>query len=1377
MAYGFSVPSTRITSYALRAAHGSGLDVVLTTSGLPENSVPGAVIGTLTCTGTIGIPVYSLIDDAAGRIALGGANNATVLAGLVNTDFETTPFFNFTVSVIGVSPQLPNVTFTIDVVDINEYPPVFVSHGGAANVSLSIVENTTAVTVVAATDADIGSVVTYEVTGPDASKFAINSMGELRFAAPPDYERPLSATNSNVYVVTVVASDGKFVDTQTFTVSVTDIYDPVDLIPPTITSASNLPLFENSQLAHQLTADETVTWTITGGADAGLFTIGGVASSVLLLSPKNFESPADADFNNQYIVEITATDTAGLTTNQTITVTVAAVNEFAPVITSNGGTPTVDISVVENTIAVTTVAATDADNDAVTYSITGGADGPRFDINPTTGVLTFKAAPDFEVPTDADSNNQYIVIVQASDGSNTDTQTITVTVTDIADSVDTTPPIITSASSKALAENDPLTHALTASENVTWAITGGADALHFTLTGTPPLVFLTMPAKNYEAFGDANGDNQYIVQITATDAALNAVSQTFTAIVTNVNEFAPVISSNGGGATATITVPENSTIVTAVAAADADAGAVITYSITGGADATKFTINSSTGALAFVSAPDYENPASAAVPPSNQYIVIVQASDGTSTDSQTITVNVTDAAEDTTPDDFAFAPVGSVALNTVIESNTITVTGIAAPTGVTVAGGEYQKNGTGPWLTVANTALNGTTFKVRGMSANTQSTVTGVTLNIGGVSSTFEITTFGVDTTPDPFTFIDVTNAPMGVVLESNSITITGINAPATLTVSTNTQYQLNGTGGWSSATTTVVNGTTVKINGMSSTFALSDSIFQLTVGGVSDTWTITTMAGDTSPDQFTFTDASGVPLSTVVESNAITVSGINVATLMTITGGEYQVGTLPWASFPTTTFNGASIKVRGTSSPSAGTPVDVTLTIGDKSDVFRITTVVTTPAPTLTWTSDDTVLDPVLTLSDYTAMIGDTLTCEVDDNSDFSSLYDSELNVLDSTEVAAGTITYAGFTTLVGGVTYYARVKLQRGAAPPVYSNTVSKLMTGGIDPLAPDAPVLVWATSSAVFSPQFDMDLENPKPGDIIRLRRSSVVGMTSPTTYTHDVTARTVSFGALDFPVIKEANGTSYWQAQHETAGHLSEWSTVVTVTISAVAVPTTPTTMGAFAPAHHTTSVGMGYFSDQHPNIKFDGPESASRYLIIAHASVLNATSPVLRLVTDQDMATGSPAGTVMTMLVQSVISNNRQIGIYRVAIPIGSSGRLVVESSTGPGVFSVVAFTYVMAYAISSAAPATSVTGYANPPDPIVAPSLTIPSGGFSLAFAGMESVSSATWSGGYSTVIANLTSADVDISLAKSTTVGSSTPTLTRGDSKVTILAAAAFGA
>ena len=217
------------------------------------------------------------------------------------------------------------------------------------------------------------------------------------------------------------------------------------------------------------------------------------------------------------------------------------VNDNAPAIGSDGGGAAASISIAENGTVVTTVAASDADaGTTIAYSIAGGADAALFAIDGASGALSFKAAPDFEAPADADHNNQYQVTVQASDGSLTDSQAITVA-------------------------------------------------------------------------------------------------------VSNVNDNAPVIGSDGGGAAAAVSVAENGTAVTTVQASDADAGTTLGYSITGGADAALFAIDAATGALSFKSAPDFETPADA--DHNNQYEVTVTASDGTLTGSQAITVAVANVNE------------------------------------------------------------------------------------------------------------------------------------------------------------------------------------------------------------------------------------------------------------------------------------------------------------------------------------------------------------------------------------------------------------------------------------------------------------------------------------------------------------------------------------------------------------------------------------------------------------------------------------------------------------------------------------------------------------------------------------------------------------
>jgi len=108
------------------------------------------------------------------------------------------------------------------------------------------------------------------------------------------------------------------------------------------------------------------------------------------------------------------------------------VNEASPVISSNGGGTSATINVAENGTAVTDVNATDADTkQTLAYSITGD-DAGFFTIDANTGLLTFTNAPDFETPTDANKDGDYLVTVQVSDGNGgLDTQDLTIHVTDV----------------------------------------------------------------------------------------------------------------------------------------------------------------------------------------------------------------------------------------------------------------------------------------------------------------------------------------------------------------------------------------------------------------------------------------------------------------------------------------------------------------------------------------------------------------------------------------------------------------------------------------------------------------------------------------------------------------------------------------------------------------------------------------------------------------------------------------------------------------------------------------------------------------------------------------------------------------------------------
>ena len=81
-------------------------------------------------------------------------------------------------------------------------------------------------------------------------------------------------------------------------------------------------------------------------------------------------------------------------------------------------TSPINFTVDENTLDIGRLTATDADGDALSYSKLGGADAALFRLDTTSGKITFRTAPDYEVPGDADGDNVYEISVGVSDGTN-----------------------------------------------------------------------------------------------------------------------------------------------------------------------------------------------------------------------------------------------------------------------------------------------------------------------------------------------------------------------------------------------------------------------------------------------------------------------------------------------------------------------------------------------------------------------------------------------------------------------------------------------------------------------------------------------------------------------------------------------------------------------------------------------------------------------------------------------------------------------------------------------------------------------------------------------------------------------------------------------
>ena len=351
----------------------------------------------------------------------------------VSFDYEAYTSLGIRVSVSdGVNAGVEG-NFTVTITDVNENPPNSAPVFSSAT-SFSVAENQTGVGTVTATDAN-GDAISYSITGGlDQSLFTINAtIGVLVFNSAPDYENPLDNGTDNVYNLTVQASDGSLTATENIAVTVTDVNENPPNSAPVFSSASSFGVAENQTGVVTVAATDAngdaLTYSISGGLDQSLFTINGTTGALVFNSAPDYENPLDNGTDNVYNLTVQASD-GSLIATENIAVTVTDVNEnpsnSAPVFSSASS-----FSVAENQTGVVTVAATDANGDALTYSISGGLDQSLFTINATTGVLVFNNAPDYENPLDNGTDDVYNLMVQASDGSLTATLTLSITVIDV----------------------------------------------------------------------------------------------------------------------------------------------------------------------------------------------------------------------------------------------------------------------------------------------------------------------------------------------------------------------------------------------------------------------------------------------------------------------------------------------------------------------------------------------------------------------------------------------------------------------------------------------------------------------------------------------------------------------------------------------------------------------------------------------------------------------------------------------------------------------------------------------------------------------------------------------------------------------------------
>ena len=509
--------------------------------------------------------------------------------------------------------------------------------------------------------------------GDDADAFKLvdldgeegtNRVHGLTFREAPNFESPTDANKDNTYSVKVVASDDAGNKSEAgVTVEVTNVDEPGTVKLSSIQPAVGTPL---TATVTDPDGDVTdVSWQWFSGptsANAGADEIDDATSATYTPTAGD---PADKDDNgdigNYLQVRVTYNDAQGpddkdttdtIEDQRTLTMPSAnAVRELpetnaAPVFTERSVTR----EVAENTAAGGSVGndpvkATDADEDVLTYSLSGGADKDAFGIDQASGQI--KVGDDTKLDFEG-TRKTYTVEVKAEDPfGKSDIVVVIITVTDVDEApivglepLNTAPKFAAATYTREVAENTAAGESIggpvaaTDDEGDALAYSmSGADAASLTIGRTSGQI-RTKDALDYET------KSSYTVTVTAADPAGLSDSATVTITVTDVDED-PVVSGD-----AAIDYAENGTGMVATYAATDPENGDIAWSLSGD-DADDFEI-SGAGMLTFMSPPDFESPTDANA--DNMYSVMVVASDGTNDGAMGVTVTVTDMDENVAPE-------------------------------------------------------------------------------------------------------------------------------------------------------------------------------------------------------------------------------------------------------------------------------------------------------------------------------------------------------------------------------------------------------------------------------------------------------------------------------------------------------------------------------------------------------------------------------------------------------------------------------------------------------------------------------------------------------------------------------------------------------
>ena len=619
-----------------------------------EGAAAGTAVGITASSSDVNGPAvtWSLTGDTSGGgFTINAATGVITVADGTKIDYESSPGHAYTVTATASDGTLTSSqTFTINVGDVAMTTPVD-ANAAADSVAEGAAAGTTVGITASATDPS-GPATTYSLIGDTSGGgFTINaSTGVVTVANPAKIDFESSGHNYNI---TVQASNGVQTTSQVFTIGVTDVAPSTpgdgDGATNTVTEGAA------NGTAVGITASSTdingpaVTYALTGDSSGGGFIINALTGVITVADSTKIDYETAA--GHAYTVTAQASD-GTLASSQNFTIAVTDVAPSTPT-DADGATNTIAEGAANGSTVGVTASSTDINGPGVTYSLVGDTSNGGFTINATTGVVTVADSTKIDFETAA--GHVYTVTALASDGTLGTSQTFTIAVTDVAPSTPTDADGATNAIAEGAANGSTVGLTVSSADvngpAVTYTLTDNAGG-RFAIDPNSGVV--TVANGSAIDFETASG-HAYSITAQASDGT-QTNSQTFSIGVLDVAPSAPT-----DGDPAANAVTEGAANGTAVGftASSADInGPAVTYSLSDNAGG-RFAIDPNSGIVTVAngSAIDFETA------PSHAYSITATASDGTLTNSTTVSIGVTDVAPGTPTD-------GDGATNTVAEGAT-----------------------------------------------------------------------------------------------------------------------------------------------------------------------------------------------------------------------------------------------------------------------------------------------------------------------------------------------------------------------------------------------------------------------------------------------------------------------------------------------------------------------------------------------------------------------------------------------------------------------------------------------------------------------------------------------------------------------------------